>query len=63
MEPWVLIIGFYLTGDRGGVGATTVEFGSKAACETAGKAMSAEWSRGAMSLRDQSCWVCVPKNK
>lgn len=58
---WVLIIGLYLTGDRGGVAMHAVEFTSKEACEAAGKAMKAEWSRGAISLLDQSRFVCVKK--
>lgn len=60
-EVWVLIIGLYLTGERGGVGITSVDFNSKEACMAAGQAMAAEWSRGALSFRDQSRWVCTPK--
>lgn len=58
---WVLIIGLYLAGDRGGVGATSVTFNSQQACEAAGKAMATEWGRGAFSFRDQSRWVCVKR--
>lgn len=58
---WVLIIGLYLTGDRGGVSVTSVPFSSKETCEAAGKAMAAEWGRGGITLRDQSRWVCVKR--
>lgn len=58
---WVLIIGLYLSGDRGGVGVSSISFSSQQACEAAGKAMAAEWSRGALSFRDQSRWVCVKR--
>lgn len=61
MESWILILALYLTGDRGGVALSHVEFKTKAACEAAGRAMAAEWSRGAISLRDQSRWVCTAK--
>ncbi len=61
MNVWVLIIGLYLTGDRGGVSVTSVEFATKDACEAAGKAMAAEWGRGGLSLRDQSRWICAKK--
>lgn len=61
MAVWVLIIGLYLTGDRGGVAAVTVEFTSKEACDAAGKAMAVEWGRGGLTVRDQSRWVCVRK--
>ncbi len=60
---WVLIFAIYLTGDRGGVALDHVEFESKATCEAAGRAMAAEWSRGAVSFRDQSRWVCVRQNE
>lgn len=59
---WVLIIGIYLSGDRGGVALTSVEFVTQEACQAAGKAMSTEWSRGAISLRDQSRFVCVQRS-
>lgn len=58
---WILIIGIYLTGDRGGVSMQSVEFSSRETCEAAGKAMSAEWGRGGITLRDQSRYVCVKK--
>lgn len=60
-ETWVLLIAIYLTGDRGGVSITSVEFSSQAACMTAGRSMAAEWGRGGLSLRDQSRWVCTRK--
>lgn len=59
LVAWILIIGLYLTGDRGGVAVTSVRFTTKEACEAAGKAMSDEWRRGALSLRDQSRWICA----
>lgn len=58
---WLLIIGLYLTGDRGGVVTVSVEFSSKELCENAGRFMASEWGRGGLSLRDQSRWVCVRK--
>lgn len=61
MATWVLLIGLYLSGDRGGVSLSSVEFSSRETCEAAGKAMSAEWGRGGFTLRDQSRWVCVRK--
>lgn len=61
MATWVLIIGLYLTGDRGGVSVASVDFTSKEACEAAGKAMSAEWGRGGITFRDQSRWICAKK--
>ena len=60
---WVLIFAIYLSGERGGVAIDHVEFGSKASCEAAGRAMAAEWSRGAISLRDQSRWVCAENDR
>lgn len=61
LTTWVLIIGLYLVGDRGGVGIAAHEFTSEEACRAAGKAMATEWGRGGLSLRDQSRWVCVKK--
>lgn len=61
MTTWILIIGLYLTGDRGGVAMSNIEFASKDACEAAGKAMIAEWGRGGLTLRDQGRFVCVKK--
>lgn len=58
---WVLIIGIYLMGDRGGVGMTSIEFDSQQACEAAGKAMKEEWSRGSFGVRDLTRYVCVRK--
>jgi hypothetical protein len=52
---WILIIGL------GGVGVTSVEFASEAACRIAGQAMAKEWSRGAILNLDQIRWVCVPE--
>lgn len=60
-ETWILIIGLYLTSERGGISVTNAEFTTKEKCEVAGKAMAKEWSRGAISLVDQSRWVCVKK--
>jgi hypothetical protein len=58
---WILIIGMYLAGDRGGVGIAMHEFTSEDACKAAGRAMEAEVERGARSFRYQSRWVCVKK--
>ena len=63
MKTWILIFAIYLTGDRGGVSLDHIEFGTKAACEAAGKAMAAEWSRGALTIRDQSRWICVENDR
>ncbi len=59
MTTWVLIFAIYLTGDRGGVALHSTQFLTRERCEAAGFAMASEWSRGAISLRDQSRWVCV----
>lgn len=61
MSIWVLLIGLYLRGDGGGVSLGTAEFHTKASCEAAGAAMAKEWSRGSLSIVDQSRWVCVQK--
>lgn len=61
VKTWVLIFAIYLTGDKGGVAIDHIEFNSLAACQAAGRTMANEWSRGALSLRDQSRWVCVEK--
>lgn len=64
MKTWVLIIAIYLTGERGGVSITHVEFGSRSTCEAAGRAMAAEWSRNSLrAYLDQSRWVCVENDR
>jgi hypothetical protein len=57
MKTWVLIFAIWLTAEKGGVAIDHIEFSSRAACEAAGRAMTAEWSRG--GWRDLARWVCV----
>lgn len=55
---WILI--FWIVMDRGG-GPATAEFGSKEACEAAGRAVFDAPKYMGYQLKSSGNYVCVPK--